>query len=140
MNDICVGDYIRTIQGYIAKVGKIDNDFIYCDSSLYMDGYGEESDLLPINMKLLDGTLVKGIKKVKKHSKNIIDLIEVNDILKIEISKEWTDDKDRIKIICVGPTFTIKGIIKDIENGLYKIKSIVTKEQFSSMQYIVKED
>lgn len=76
MNDICVGDYVRTKQGYIAKIERITDLYYMCDSIVYMDGYGEESDLLPIDMKLLDGTLIKGMEKVKKHSKNIIDLIE----------------------------------------------------------------
>ena len=93
-------------------------------------------------VKFVNGGLIKywldKDESIVKHSKNITDLIEIGDILKIEISKEWADD-DRIKIIAVGPTFTKKGIIRDIENGLYHIKSIVTKEQYKEIEYIVEE-
>lgn len=132
--DICVGDYVRTKQGYIARIERIDNDFIDCDSSVYSN-YGEESPLLPINMKLLDGTHLRAIDYITKHSKNIIDLIEVGDILTYEhpaLKKTYLE-----RIDTEGHLQILKEFFK--EKSMI-IKSVVTHEMFSSMQYIVKED
>jgi len=74
MADININEYVRTKQGYIAKLQNKDNEFLYFDNSIYC--YYEESPLLPINMKLLDGTYIKAEEYIAKHSKNIIDLIE----------------------------------------------------------------
>lgn len=112
-----VGEYVRTNEG-IARVVEIKN---------------EESDIL--NYYCLDnnmGTLYKGIVK---HSKNIIDLIEEDDYVNGErvlgigfencdydIATEYSDD--------FGEYF---GINKE------DIKSIVTKEQFKSIEYRLEE-
>ena len=130
MGEIKVGEYVRTEEGYIGKLVeyisnalnylKIDvgREIRHCDNSV-------------------DNFIYTRYGFQIKHSPNIIDLIEEGDILEIEISKEWTDDENRIKIIAVGPTFTKQNIIRDIENGLYKIKAITTAEQFNQVKYEV---
>lgn len=75
-----------------------------------------------------------------KHSKNIIDLIRDTDILKVEINEEWVDKEESIKFIIVGQTYTIDEIKKDLENGIYKIKQILTKEQYNANCYRLGDD
>lgn len=61
---IKVGEYVRTKTGYIEKVGMIYKNNIYFESELedtYATAY-QESD-------------------IRKHSENIIDLVEVGDIV-----------------------------------------------------------
>ena len=71
--DIEVGDYVRTNDGRIFRVYKIDNK--NSKYTLYSDEFTR-----PINYK------------VTKHSKNIIDLIEVGDIVngyRIDLIDPW---------------------------------------------------
>ena len=71
-------------------------------------------------------------KDIYKHSKNIIDLIEVGDIIHIkdvlheDITYIWSEDY-------------LKALKEDIQNGI-KLVSIVTHEQFESVEYKVEED
>lgn len=109
--NIEVGEYIRTKQGDIDKVileytGKCANPncsvkHISCKSNYY-----DEEDIV-------------------KHSKNIIDLIEVGDYV--------NGNKVLQKI---GKFLEVSSC--DIGNNRiydYMIKSIVTKQQFSNMEY-----
>ena len=110
-----VGDYVRTKSYGIKKINgfssTLEEDFIVCDY--------DKNAIILINKK-----------DIIKSSLNIIDLIEVGDYVNgeriIEISESrkvlfyW--DYDRLR---------------SIENG--SIKSIVTKEQFESMEYKINE-
>lgn len=113
--NIKVGEYIRTKQGDIDKVileytGKCANPncsakHISCELNYY-----DEEDIV-------------------NHSKNIIDLIEVGDY----VNGHLVVDVDNIN----------KGAMREIyceddeEFGLWNenIKTIVTKQQFSNMEY-----
>ena len=114
--DIEVNDYVRTKNGIIDKV--INSNFymsiyVKCEKGLYL------------------------IENIVKHSKQLIDLVEVGDILKIKISEEWVEKQDTIKFIVVGQTYTITEIKECLENGLFKIIQILTKEQFEANCYKV---
>lgn len=74
IDEIQVGEYVRTTQGYIAKITDIDNNFIHADDTIYC-GY-EESSLMFIEEKMLDGTTFRAEDYILKHSPDIIDLIE----------------------------------------------------------------
>lgn len=74
MEEIKVGEYVRTTQGYIAKITDIDDKFIHADTTIYCDY--EESPLMFIEEKMLDGTIFKASDYILKHSPNIIDLIQ----------------------------------------------------------------
>lgn len=74
---------------------------------------------------------------VENFSDNIIDLVKFGDILKIKISEEWAEKQDTIKFIVVGQTYTITEIKECLENGLFKIIQILTKEQFETNCYKV---
>lgn len=114
--DIEVNDYVRTKNGIIDKV--INSNFymsiyVECEKGLYL------------------------IENIVKHSKQLIDLVEVGDILKIKISEEWVEKKDTIKFVVVGQTYTITEIKECLENGLFKIIQILTKEQYMANCYKV---
>ena len=129
MEEIKLGDYVRTKQGYIAKVKNIDNEFMHCDNTVYIS-YGEESPVLPIDMELLDGTHLKAIDFIVKHSPNIIDLIEEGDYV------------NGIKVTGIMSGYVYLDKI-DIETKKvktltdYQIKDIVTKEQINQVKYEV---
>ena len=108
-----VNEYVRTDKGYIFKVDE------------------EKKNLQIANF--LDVEYGKMIK----HSKQLIDLIEIGDILKIKISEEWVEKQDTIKFIVVGQTYTITEIKECLENGLFKIIQVLTKEQFEANCYKV---
>lgn len=104
----------------IGKVSRIVNETIHVNMN---NKYN-----LPVSFQ---------IDKIVKHSKQLIDLIEVGDILKIKISEEWVEKQDTIKFIVVGQTYTITEIKECLENGLFKIIQILTKEQFEPNCYKV---
>ena len=137
MEEIKVGEYVRTIQGYIAKITYIDDEFIHADNTIYC--YYEESPLMFIEEKMLDGTIFRASDYILKHSLNIIDLIEVGDYVngeKVEKIAEPSLANCQIKLIYCNEN---EGLYKLILNN-NDIKSVVTKEQFKSIEYIIEED
>ena len=123
-----VGDYIRTVDGVIAKVITISSYYktkiYHFDNTLYQD-WDEDIDFLR------DSNLEKIILK---HSKNIIDLIEVGDY----VNGYKVIDKDDINTGCMCEIYLLE------DDGIYgiwdeNIKSIVTKEMFESVEYKVGE-
>ena len=105
--EIKVGDYVRTNKGNITKMSS------------------EEFIKIMLENKSIFG-------KALKHSKNIIDLVEVGDIVHIkdilheDITYIWSEDY-------------LKALKEDIQNGI-KLVSILTKEQMQSIEYKVEED
>ncbi len=107
-----VNEYVRTKDGKIDKV--INSNFymsiyVECEKGLYL------------------------IENIVKHSKQLIDLIENKDILKVRIDKtimffgidESTSDTK------------YKEIIKSIENGECELLEILTHQQFEANCYKV---
>ena len=123
-NEIEVNDYVRTNKGNIGKVVEIRLGFNK-DTQLYQKIY------------MLDNGLWTILEYIVNHSKQLIDLIEVGDILKIKISEEWVEKQDTIKFVVVGQTYTITEIKECLENGLFKILQILTKEQYLDNSYKV---
>jgi hypothetical protein len=113
-----VGEYGRTENGEIIKYVNLQ----------YSDG-------TPANFKLLVKNNVvtndRFYEKIVKHSKNIIDLIEVGDYVNgrkvYQVGFNFQDD------------FVLKMSESNYENFIYpnEIKSIVTKEQFKVVEYEV---
>ena len=64
-------------------------------------------------------------------------MVGIYNILKIKISEEWVEKQDTIKFIVVGQTYTITEIKECLENGLFKIIQVLTKEQFEANCYKV---
>lgn len=120
-----VNDYVRINMDNrncigIGRVSRIVNETIYVNMN---NKYN-----LPVSFQ---------IDKIVKHSKQLIDLIEVGDILKIKISEEWVEKQDTIKFVVVGQTYTITEIKECLENGLFKIIQILTKEIYMANCYKV---
>ena len=123
-----VNDYVRIDMDNrncigIGRVSRIVNETIYVNIN---NKYN-----LPVSFQ---------IDKIVKHSKQLIDLIEIGDILKIKISEEWVEKQDTIKFIVVGQTYTITEIKECLENGLFKIIQILTKESYMANCYKVGEE
>ena len=115
-----VNEYVRTNKGNIGKVVEIRLGFNK-DTQLYQNVY------------MLDNGLWTILEYIVKHSKQLIDLIENKDILKVRIDKtimffgidESTSDTK------------YKEIIKSIENGECELLEILTHQQFEDNCYKV---
>lgn len=122
MSKIEVGEYIRTNNGYIGKLVK-----------KYKHGM--------IEFKDNEGIFVEGIIDIVKHSKNIIDLIQVGDyvngmrVIETENKGRFNEETQTHEEVILTENYdewTDNGVISNKE-----IKSIVTKEQFESIKYEV---
>lgn len=132
-----VGDYIRTKNGDIGKVFNIE---VAGQGTRYM---GERLEETIYSIKNNDNTENYRYKHtaIVKHSKNIIDLIEEGDYVNgDEVVIVYGYDED-------GNDYDELGIEEvDCDEGYHiplrniNIKTIVTKEQFASMEYKVKEE
>ena len=109
--EIEVGEYIRTNYGRICKV--INNNYF-----------------MPIYLECENETLIDKTKIVK-HSKNIIDLIEVGDIV-------FTEDFNGYDFIDIYSVEMLEALKQDVKNSI-KIKSILTHEQYEKSCYKVEE-
>ena len=125
MNDIHVGEYIRTKDGCIEKVTQDLFD------ELYIDEEGEIEIVIGCD---IEGASVYDM--ITKHSFNIIDLIEIDDYVNgIKITKIYDNDKDKFAF-----GFSEDGF--EGETSFYNedIKAIVTKERFKLAEYEVKKN
>ena len=115
-NEIEVGEYVRTIDGIIDKIKRLD--------------------CIILNKDITGEKHLYSYTDIIKHSNNIIDLIECGDYVNGE------------NIIQVSKTFRYlftnklyhndkTGEEKHIYFKVDDIKSIVTKEQFRSLEYII---
>lgn len=121
-----VGEYFRTKDGYIGKITRLfgedpcfrninyyRTDILYTMPSCY-SSYNIYEDM------------------IIKHSKNIIDLIEVGDI--VEMYDVLNED-----VIYIWNEEMLKAVKEDVANGI-KIRRILTKEQYEANCYKVKEE
>lgn len=124
MSKIEVNEYVRTKDGRIAQIKSIDYEAgIYrFDRIIYINDFRMKEDVLYNNEMFK--------KLIANHSKQLIDLIEVGDIIKYRIDN-------------ISTTLETKGYIKGIvdiadEKMLQRIKSdknynileILTREQY----------
>ena len=125
-----VGDYVRTISG-ISKIENIidHNDYIFYKTDNELGNCTYSSDGVGYFFHKEDKDEI-----IDKSSPNIIDLIEVGDyvngkkVLNVAIDYIF-DYSEEIKIVYFD---------KDKKDYIYSkvdIKSIVTREQFESMEY-----
>ena len=109
MGEIEVGEYVRSKIGSIGKVTKIeDGKFLYENK-----------------------TLITWIGNVKKHSKDILELIEVGDYVNGKEVHKYNGNTGIVSINELGWTFIA------FKDKKYPIETIVTREQFASMEYKV---
>lgn len=127
MEEIKVGEYVRLENGIIGKViGIFDG---HCRAKYHIEFQGD----VKVKRQYLS------TKTIKKHSKNIIDLIETGDIVELEISEEFVEKEDKILFTRIGDVYTKELLQRDIENGvIVKIRTILTHEQYNQNCYKVK--
>ena len=128
------GMYVRTENGIIEKVNKIYDRHTTDNIIVWLNGYGDGRSVFIDDFEELKYQSINARGFIKKEpSFNIIDLIEVGDYVngwKIH----WVDIKDQsLQVYDTKAGQTLRFINKG------SIKSIVTKEQFESMQYKVEE-
>lgn len=108
-DEIEAGEYIRTESGHIFKVD-------------------EEKKVLT-GIKFLNAQY----GKIKKHSKNILDLIEIQDVVKVK-------DHDWIRIFNIDDEDILESFIEDCNENNWKLLSIVTKELFKKEEFKYESD
>ena len=113
-----VGDYVRTRWGCIAKFEGIHEGFYEFDNIIMDESSAVREELF--------------VDIVEKSSPNIIDLIEVGDYVN---GHRVLDIAEAPKRVLYLNDISQKGALLPREN----IKSIVTKEQFESMEYRIGE-
>lgn len=124
-NKIQVEEYIRTYEGIIGKIKRIELDEI--DKSLKWYVFDKKR----YDINIIDEIYINK-PYIKKHSFNIIDLLEVEDIVKMK-----DNDMDYLEIIYINDKKMLEAVREDSEDNNIKIVSIITKKQLESMEYEV---
>lgn len=121
--ELKVGMYVRTKEGYICKILKLNET--YED-----DGYLDHNDIRSASIQE---------KNVIKSSHNLIDLIEVGDYVNGQRVNYINKDRKNFNISFGSIDYNLKSKFNDDIKWLSvdEIKSIVTKEQFKSLEYEV---
>ena len=107
-----IGEYVRTTDGIIGKIENYDNGEYWIRHS--------KDDI----WKCSEDFIIK-------HSKNIIDLIKLGDIV-------FTDDFNGYGFIHIYSTEMLEALKEDVKMEV-KIKSILTKEQYEANCYKLEE-
>ena len=115
-----VGDYVRTKSGYIGKITSIDN---------------EMNRVYYYTKKITSAVPTQDIVKYVESKEQIIDLIEVGDYVNGKLVT-YAEDVYTTDNIYIGKEVFVNNDELIIEED---IKSIVTKERFSQMEYKVEE-
>lgn len=135
MSEIEIGEYVRTKNGLIGKVNEIEPK----GSGTRFAGEYLSDTIIQFN----DGKVYERRVKdnyIVNHSKNIIDLIEVGDIVNEQrvlcLKKDNDDCINDIGTSCIG----IGDINIYIGYNEANIKTILTHEQYERNCYTVKEE
>lgn len=133
--EICINDYVRTKSGIIAKIkNKYDEEYeergniIYeLDKEVY-DDIDEETSIYALP------------DQFKSHDKDIINLVEEGDYVngkKIEAIIDGLIKSEGVaeRVLCFEIDFPIENGLRAYHNC--DIKTIVTHEQFKSIEYKV---
>ena len=128
MEEIKVGNFIRTKDGVIAKVTYVDVMMVDCDRDVF--------DLNNLAMMEIPTEYIE--EYIVKHSSNIKDLIQAGDIVIYTINCKMTD------IDIVKEHTDARTLEKSLRVGLWSleqvnIKQILTKERFESESYRLEE-
>ena len=123
--EIKVGEYVRTKNGLIGKVNKIE----LAGSGVRFGGEYLSDTIIQFNDGKVYERRVKE-KDIIKHSFNLIDLIEVGDIVFIQ-------DVLNNDYVYIYDDEMLKAVREDIEEGL-QITEVLTHEQYKANCYKVK--
>lgn len=108
-----VGDYIKDIFGRIGKVQ------LHKNGTYFTENFGASSG------------------EIVNCSASVIDLLEKHDIIKVQILEAWRGKQEKEEIFIFEQGITKQELLDDLENGIYKIKLIITKEQVNRNGYEV---
>lgn len=122
MEEIKVGEYVRTEYGTVAKIKHII-DFNKENSKVYLGG---NKNIAVITNNPKEDVVCILIEEIVKHSPNTIDLIEVGDYVN---GQEVVDKDEAFHSIMLPDGYNYYE---------HDIKTIVTKEQFKRVMYEVK--
>ena len=127
MERIEINEYVRTKDGRIAQIKSIDYEAgIYrFDRIIYINDFGMKENVLYNNEMFK--------KLIVKHSKQLIDLIEVGDIVEDEYNKSEVAFVKDDKIYCNDYNLDDSLITLREQD----IKAILTREQFEANCYKV---
>ena len=115
-----VGQFVRTKDGIIAKVDYIDDNTIFFDKALYKT-YSDSIDFLEKDNS----------ERIVKASYNIIDILEEEDYVNGYKIKYIDDCKGAMREFY----YDYENPNEDAGHWQEEIKSVVTKEAFSSVEY-----
>lgn len=123
------GDYVRTPNGVIARIIDIQDE----EGQYFLNG-----NAVSLSSKIYISDKNITIGENFKHSPNIIDLIEVGDYVNgCYVLKATEKDKRKKQFIILDSTSNEWGE-EHITNS--EIESVLTKEQFSSLEYKVESE
>lgn len=124
MSEIEVGDYVRT-RGFIGKLIRIEFDKIDTSLKWYVLDTSKKQELF-VNKPYIE-----------KHSKNIVDLIEVKDVIKYRINNISTtlETKGYVEGIVDISDEEMLQRIKNDKN--YEVLEILTHQQYMANCYKV---
>lgn len=132
--ELKVGNYVRTYDGIIYKIQEIKDIDVYYSSNPVELQWQKQTFCLLENKNEM-----QPVSQIKIARPSIIDLIQVGDYVNgykvIHIG--FDDDKKTLLFIDWQEGVNCKGG-NTIKNS--DIKSVVTKEQFESMEYRIGED
>ena len=125
-NKIQVEEYIRTYDGIIGKILEDEDtgeNGVYIDTT-FLDDYADETNFVKY-------------EDIKKHSFNIINLIEEGDVIVLRDNKKYevlkiSWGKSKGNHIHIINALRMQGGVDIFADD---IKSIVTKEQFKIVEY-----
>lgn len=123
--------YIRNCYGRIAKIEYIEDNTAYCDNWLY-HSYEDYITFINLNDE-------EDINEITKASYNIIDLIEEGDY--INGQKVYYDEElDFLYVQSFDSDGNLYQTSITKKSFIDNIKTIVTKESYSSVEYRVETD
>lgn len=131
--ELNIGDYVRTKSGEITRITKVCigayvNE-VYVEDDVYTEYWGRKTDCLHIGTDW-------------KSSPNIIDLIEAGDYVNgYPVAEIYQSTNEELGKIIKFADDNVMGYEYEVEELCEafgdKIKSIVTKEMYSSVEYRV---
>lgn len=126
MEEIKVGEYGRTNKGNIFIFAWLENS----------DGKRYTNKVLLGNGKIFENKFYyfDDGEEIVKHSKDIIDIIEIKDLIKFR-NKLPNSLEDEEMIIHIFDNDTLEEIKQAVEREEIEILSIVTHEQMSNIEY-----
>lgn len=133
MEDIKAGEYVRTKNGKITKfIIKKNVQIIVGHGMIDFKILGKFENGFSISANNKEELYIEIDKYITKHSKNIIDLIEIGDILEVYFPIKKINRK-----IFVDEYFKDSMILNGLISENIIMKSILTHEQFEANCYKV---